>query len=181
MAFDNFEWNKEEGSISWTFQGESQTHKIRNLYYAALNLEQNYVYLETGKNYNQDEIYYLLEDGLILFKCNKDTNEILLRNNDSYTTIICKNIVNSSYSVKHQIALVITSNNKILGYDIRGTSIFETPAPEEYCFLYFSTKNDKLVVIAEKTDGDEDEYGRNRRHFIIDEKSGKLSKSDLAY
>lgn len=181
MPFDNFEWNKEEESISWTFLGKRQVHKIKNLFYAALNLEQNYVYLVAGENYNQDEIYYLLEDGVILFKCNTNTDEILWRNKDDYITIICKNIVNSYHNAKQQITLVITANNKLLGYDIKGIRIFETPAPEDYSFLYFSTQNDKLLVIAEKTHGDEDDFGRNRRQFIIDEKSGKLLKSDLAY
>jgi hypothetical protein len=185
MPFDNFTWNNKEECVSWIFEGRLLIRKFKNLQFASLNIENNYVYIEAGQNYKQDEIYYILENGNILFVCNKKENIISWRNDYSEINVLCDNIIATKYYINQYTILVIVliniSNTMLLGYQIDGTLLFRVSPPENYKLLYFSTFENNPAVIGERIKGFEDDYERSRCHFIINLKSGDLTKGTIAY
>jgi hypothetical protein len=180
MAFKDFIWDKEEDYISWTKNGQLLKFKYKNMFYASLNIEQNIVYIEAGQNYEQDEIYYLLEDGSIHFAYIKKENLIIWQKNKLIKKIICENIKYSKYYAEDNIILVITLEGDLIGFDMNGSIIFKKKSPEGYTLIYLSTLNNSPVVICDGVN-DKDSFGRNRWQFYINTETGTVTKANLTY
>lgn len=55
MNTDNFKWDDEKRSVSWLFNGKHITKRYDDAYFASLNNEKQYVVVEAGQNYSQDQ------------------------------------------------------------------------------------------------------------------------------
>ncbi|MEK4509228.1 hypothetical protein [Paenibacillus sp. FSL K6-2524] len=71
MNTDNFKWDDEKRSVSWLFNGKHITKRYDDAYFASLNNEKQYVVVEAGQNYSQDQIIYLSFEGKQIFNIDK--------------------------------------------------------------------------------------------------------------
>ena len=61
MTIDNFVWDIKNQSVSWIYEGKTIKETFVNAYFASVDKQNNYVYVESGNNYSQEQIYHLLE------------------------------------------------------------------------------------------------------------------------
>ena len=71
MAVENFIWDSKNQSVSWIYGGKLIKETFENAYFASVNNQENFVYVEAGKNYSQDQIYHLSFDGKRIFVLDK--------------------------------------------------------------------------------------------------------------
>ncbi|WP_339158198.1 hypothetical protein MKX50_01365 [Paenibacillus sp. FSL W8-0186] len=185
MGIDNFKWDDQDRSVSWLYNGKHITKKYDNAYFASLNNEKQYVVVEAGQNYSPDLIFYLSFEGKQIFNLDKVNDKISWQLQDHLIQVNCKNILNAQIYPEQGVAIVISKENqfeKVLkGYAMDGTLLFVKHPPQGFDFSYLSTLKNQPSVVCEGDEDHTDVYGRSGWSFIIDTKTGDMTKGNLAY
>lgn len=181
MKIEGLVWDS--NSIRWINKREINK-QINDIYFASINDELECICVEAGKNFILDEVYYFLADGDLLFTYNKTNNRVEW----SYKGCLYKKqflkIRQAQIYLKQKVVLVIEEQNnkdRIIGYNLEGVKVFCSFASDGYSMEYLSEINYAPVVVCSGDENHVDKYGRNRVNFIIDEKTGIMSKANLAY
>ncbi|QAA33527.1 hypothetical protein [Clostridium manihotivorum] len=184
MTIENFIWDSHNQSVSWLYDGKVIKETFKNAHFASVNRQKNFVYVEAGKNYSQDQIYHLSFDGGPIFIFDKVNNIVRWLNQDKMVEVNCKKIVNAQLYIG-QVVLIITASNgvdrRLQGFALDGTLLFEKEPPQGYKFEYLSTSKNKPSVVCDVGKTNVDAYGRNSWYFTIDTKTGDMTKENLAY
>ena len=185
MTIENFVLDIKNQSVSWIYEGKTIKETFVNAYFASVDKQNNYVYVESGNNYSQEQIYHLSFDGKHIFEVDKLKNTISWLYQNKSIKINCKNIADAQI-YKEQIVIIIseTSNNvgkKLQGYALDGTLLFEKKPPKGYSFVNLSSFRNQPSVVCDGGKIDIDVYGRNKRQFSINIKTGEMIKENLAY
>lgn len=185
MDIENFNWDIETQSVKWSFDGKIVRERFENAFFASQNIKNNYVIVEAGRNYSQDQIYYLSFDGKLIFKIDKENDKVSWQLQDKLVEVNCKDISNAQLYTEHSIVIVISvddQNNKLLkGFGLDGTLLFSKQPPQGFTFNYLSTIKNQPSVVCEGDSANTDAYGRSSWHFIINDRTGEMSKGNLAY
>jgi hypothetical protein len=180
--FNNFKWDNKKNTISWINRRKLINLYFENLIFASIDKDSCIVYVVAGENFNQDEVFYIQEDGSILFKCIKKKDIVTWKCGVNYVEIKCKNIISALYFIKHNLIIIIYMkfNNKyIIGYDLSGKRIFNNTPDEECEMLYLTEIENKPVVVCDSKINDK--YGRSRYSYEVNKATGELKKKDIAY
>lgn len=185
MTVANFKWDDVNRSISWMYNGLHLIKRYDHAYFASLNMENQYVVVEAGKNYAQDQLYFLSFDGREIFKVDKanDTVSWLLQNH--LIEVHCKHIINAQIYLHEGIVVTITLENqleKVLKvYKMNGSLLFVNHPPAGFDFSYLSTFNKQPSVVCNGDKNNTDAFNRTTWNFIIDTTTGEMTKANLAY
>lgn len=184
MTVENFIWDSQNKSVSWIYDGVVIKEIFENAHFASVNKEKNFVYVEAGENYSQDQIYHLSFDGKRIFIFDKVNDIVSWLHKDQMVEVNCKNIVNAKF-YNGQVVIIITESNgvdrRLQGFALDGTLLFEKEAPQGYKFDYLSTSKNKPSVVCDGGKTNVDDYGRSSWHFTINTKTGDMTKENLAY
>lgn len=185
MIVENFIWDSENQSVSWTYNGKVIKKRFENAHFASVNVQQNFVYVEAGQNYSQDQVYNLSFDGKRIFTFDKVSGKVSWLYQDQMVEVDCKNIINAQRYIGQDVVIVIAttgqSDRKLQGFALDGTLLFEKEPPQAYSFVHLSTLNDQPYVVCDGGETNADTYGRSSWNFIIDTKTGDKTKENLAY
>lgn len=183
MSVEDFFWDAENQTVRWSYKGATYNEKIDNMHQATVIKQKDFIYIEAGHNYYQDQMYYLSYDGRRIFTCDKLKGKISWQFEDQLIDIDCENILSAMLYVDHGLVIVITVSNKVdqrlKGFSLDGMLLFEKEPPQDFIFIYLSESMNKPTVVSDG--GIPDASGRYRWHFTIDTKTGELSKIGLAY
>ncbi|MEC5425169.1 hypothetical protein QGM71_16910 [Virgibacillus sp. C22-A2] len=183
MDIKDFTWDSD--SIRWNHKGRNIALNLQDINFANLEVNQKHIYVVCGKDFSENQIYYLSYEGKKIFEYNKKLGGISWEHNGEIIDINCDYIENARLYVEEEVVMVITrtrqGNGKLLGFKLNGMLLFEQVVPEEYQLLYLSSINNRPSVVTEGSKKHADSYGRNTWHCMIDIKTGKLSKANLAY
>lgn len=167
-----------QGEVSWIHDGQKIVVRVKDFIYATKK-EGQYVYIECGKNHLLDNAYYYdLTGNLILFY---RIDEEILRIGNKRLHI--NDLKLASFYPNQNIILLLVGDRKkkIIGYNLEGIQLFETESPIGFEMKYFQTNGKEIYVVC---DGDKqyaDKYGRISYNFLIELRTGKLTKGTLAY
>lgn len=185
MNVRNFIWDSQNQSVSWEYNGEIIKERYENAYFATVNTQKNFVYIEAGQNYHQDQVYHISFDGKRIFTLDKLSSKVSWLYQNKIVEVACKNIVNAQFYIEKGIIMVITdssqSHRKLKGFRLDGTVLFENEPPHGYSFVNLSTYKDEPSVVCDGGKSNADAYGRSCWHFAIDIKTGDMTKENLAY
>ncbi len=185
MTVENFIWNSQDQSVSWKHNGETIKEIYENAYFATVNTQQNFVYIEAGENYHQDQVYYISFDGRQIFKFDKLRNKVSWLYQNKMVEVSCENLVNAQFYIEKGVIMVITDSKQFSGrlqaFTLNGIKLFEKEPPQGYSFVNLSTYKDEPSVVCDAGKSNADTYGRSCWHFSIDIKTGSMSKENLAY
>lgn len=185
MNIQNFVWDKQNYTVSWSYNGKIIKKIFKNLHFAYLNTQENFILLKVGKNFIIEQVYYLSFEGNQLFLLDKVNGKISWQYNNQFIEINCENLESSQiyFSNGIVIAIIAMSQNErmIKGFSLDGKLMFEKKPPEGYVFKYLSTANKLPTVVCDGGKTDADIYGRSEFHFEINTKTGEMKKINLAY
>lgn len=185
MSTDNFKWDDEKRSVSWQFNGKHITKRYDDAYFSSLNNEKQYVVVEAGQNYSQDRIFYLSFEGKEIFNIDMVNDMMSWQLQDELIQVNCKNIVSAQIYMEQDVVLVISKENRVenvlKGYAMDGTLLFVKHPPQGFGFAYLSTIRNQPSVVCNGDKDNTDGYGRNSWNFIINTKTGDMTKGNLAY
>ena len=185
MNIENFFWDKVNHSVSWSYNGKDIKENYENMFFATADLEKEYIFIEAGQNYSQDQIYYISFDGKLIFSFDKVVDKISWQHKNQLIEISKKNIVNAQMYFNNDIimAIIVNSQNdkKIVGYTLDGSVLFQKEPPIGYQFMRLSMSKNIPTVVCDGGDANADAYGRSEFHFKIDTKTGDMIKGSLAY
>ncbi|WP_010245437.1 hypothetical protein [Acetivibrio cellulolyticus] len=181
---DNFFWDKDNKCVCWSNNGKDIKVNVENMYFACLEMQKKYIFVEVGKNYSQDQIYYFSFDGNKIFTVDKVTGSVSWQSKDEVVNVQCDNLVSAQFYIEHELVLVITSNKqneRLLGFALNGKKLFEKGPPQDYNFRYLSTSANFPSVVCDGGKTNADAYGRSNWHFVINTLTGDMTKCSLAY
>lgn len=185
MAVENFIWDSKNQSVSWIYGGKLIKETFENAYFASVNKQKNFVYVEAGKNYSQDQIYHLSFDGKRIFVLDKLNDKVSWLHQNKLIKICCKNIVSAQFYTGQVVLIISVASNqvnkKVQGFALDGTLLFEKEPPQGYNFVNLSTWKNQPSVVCDGGKTNADAYGRSSWHFAIDIKTGDMTKENLAY
>ena len=185
MTIENFIWDSQNQYVSWIYGGKVIKETFENAYFASINEQKNFVYVEAGQNYSQDQVYYLSFDGKRIFMFDKVKGKVSWLYQNTLIEINCKSIEHAQLYVEQAVIMVITVSNqvdrKLKGFALDGTLLFEKEPLQGYSFKNLSTLNNQPSVVCDGGETNADAYGRSRWHFAIDTKTGDMTKENLAY
>jgi hypothetical protein len=185
MTVENFIWDSENQSVSWTYDEKVIKETFENAHFASVNEQKNFVYVEAGQNYSQDQVYHLSFDGKQIFIFDKVNGKVSWLHQDQLVEVNCKNVINAQFYVGQAVIIIITASNqvdrKLQGFALDGTLLFEKEPPQGYNFVYLSTSKNQPSVVCDGGKTNADVYGRSSWHFAIDNKTGDMTKENLAY
>lgn len=185
MTVENFICDSQNQSVSWTYNGKTIKKTYENAYFATVNLQQKFVYVEAGQNYSQDQVYHLSFEGKRIFTLDKLSGKVSWLYQDKMDEIACKNIVDAQFYFEHGVIIVITAPNqslrKLKGFALDGILLFEKEPPQGYSFVHLSTSKNEPSVVCDGGKTNADAYGRSSWYFAIDTKMGDMTKENLAY
>lgn len=185
MNIQNYVWDKQNHTVSWSFNGNIIKKSFGDMHFAYLNKEENFVLLKVGKNFIVEQVYYISFEGQDIFIFDKVNGKISWQYNNHPIDVSCKNVENAQIYFNKDIVVAIIAENqsdkKIKGFALDGKLLFEKEPPEGYVFKYLSTSKNLPTVVCDGGDANADAYGRSEFHFIIDTKTGDMSKVSLAY
>lgn len=95
MTINNFVLDIKNQSVSWIYEGKTIKETFVNAYFASVDKQNNYVYVESGNNYSQEQIYHLSFDGKHIFEVDKLKNTISWLYQNKSIKINCKNIADA--------------------------------------------------------------------------------------
>lgn len=168
--------------ITWEFQGDIIELDIKGAFFVTTDSTENYVYIEAGKDFESDRIYYFEPDGQLNFLFDERQGEISWKFKDIKKSIHDIGEINVGYyPEKERILILNTSDALIKGYNLEGELLFSVAEPRGYKMQYSSEIGERLVIVCDKEDGAEDQYGRFRVNFYLDYFSGELEKGNIAY
>lgn len=185
MIIENFIWNSQNQSVSWTYNGKVIKETFDNAHFAFVNAQKNLVYVEAGQNYDQDQVYHISFDGKLIFTLDKVSGKVSWLYQDQLIKVDCKNIMNAQLYIGQGIVIVITAPNqadrKLQGFSLDGKLLFEKAPPQGYSFVHLSTSKNQPSVVCDGGKANADVYGRSSWHFAIDTKIGDMTKENLEY
>ncbi|MFD0671931.1 hypothetical protein [Cohnella sp. GCM10027633] len=184
MSFEEFNWDSKAQCVSWLFEGILISSKYQDAYLASVDIVNQHVIVEAGKNYSQDQVYFLTTSGEQIFKLDKINNIVLWKLQNQSVELSCNNILNGKFYVQHRICIVISIENDsevLKGFALDGTLLFINHPPKGFKLIYLSTYNGQPSVVCDADEVNSDQFGRNRWHLIINKITGALVKADLAY
>lgn len=185
MNVEDFKWDDVKQCVSWGYNGHHIINKYDNAYFASLNLENQYVIVEVGKNFTQDQLYYLSFNGKQIFLVDKVNDKVSWWLQDQLFEVNCEHILSAQIYFHEGVVIVISMENQIgkslKGYKMDGTLLFVKHPPEGFDFNYLSTFNKQPSVICSGDKDSIDAYGRNSWNFIINTRTGEMIKGNLAY
>lgn len=168
--------------ISWKFQGEIIELYIRDAFFATTDSTENYVYVESGEYFQTDRIYYFEPNGQLNFLFDEKQGKISWKFKGIKRIIQDTGDINVGYYPdKERILILNYSDALIKGYNLEGKLLFSVTEPNGYKMQYSSETDERLIIVCDKEDCAEDQYGRFRVNFYIDSFSGKLEKGNIAY
>ena len=185
MAVENFIWDSESQSVSWTYNGKEVKEKFENAHFASLNTQKNFIYVEAGQNFSQDQIYHLSFDGKLMFSFDKVSGKVSWQHQARLIEVNCKNIVSAQLYTEQDVFIVVSVPNqtdkRLQGFALDGSLLFEKDPPQGYDFMYLSISRNQPSVVCDGGKSNSDAYGRSTWHFAIDTKTGDMTKENLAY
>lgn len=185
MSIENFIWDKQNESVSWSYNGKIIMKRYENMHFAYLDLKENYILVKTGKNYNIEQFYHISFEGKHIFSVDMISGKVGWQLQDRQIEVHCKNIVSAELYIKHGIIMIISAENQmekmLKGFALDGTLLFEKKPPKGYTFHYLSASNNLPTVVCSGGKENADAYGRNLWHFSINPQTGEMLKISLAY
>ncbi|GJM68443.1 hypothetical protein HMSSN036_06590 [Paenibacillus macerans] len=185
MDVENFKWDSDNQNVSWSFNGKPIIKTFHNAYFASINNQRQYVIVEAGQNYSQDQIYYISFDGSTLFAMDKSNGKISWQLKDQHVELNCKVILHAQIYFEQNLVIILSSekqNEKVLkGFSLDGTPLFVNQPPQGFDFNYLSIFNNQPSVVCDGDKAHTDAYNRNRWHFIINNQTGEMTRGNLAY
>lgn len=185
MTVENFILDSANQSVSWIYGEKVIKETFRNVHFASVNEQEHFVYVESGHNYSQDQVYYISFDGKPIFTLDKIKGKVSWLHQDQLVEVNCKNIISAKLYVEQAVIIVITASNQVDGklevFALDGILLFAKQPPQGYSFVYLSTSKNKPFVVCDGEKTNADAYGRSRWHFAIDTKTGDMIKENLAY
>lgn len=185
MTVENFIWDSKNQSVSWMYGGKFIKETFENAHFASVNKQKNFVYVEAGENYSQDQIYHLSFDGKRIFVLDKLKDKVSWLHQNRMIKVCCEKIVNVQFYAGQVVIIMSAASNKVdkklQGFALDGTLLFEKEPPQGYSFVNLSTSKNQPSVVCDGGETNADAYGRSRWHFTIDIRTGDMTKENLAY
>ena len=185
MSIENFIWDKQNQSVSWVYNGKVVKKRYEDLNSSSPDLEDNYIFISTGKDFRVDQVYYLSFEGEQIFTCDRVNGKVCWKYDNRLFEVGFKNLDSAEIYLNNDIVIVVIATNpadKILkGYALDGKLLFEINPPNGYKFEYLSFIDNSPTVVCNGGNINADAYGRSEFHFKIDTKTGVLEKIGLAY
>lgn len=184
MTVENFIWDSHKQTISWEYGGKSIRKTFVNAYFASVNTQGNFVYIEVGKDYSQEQVYHFSFDGEQIFTFDKVSDKVSWLHQDQLVEIDCKNIVEAQCYSEQGVVIVIVGQDQEMKLQIftsKGMLRIEKEPPRGYNFVHLSTSKSQPSVVCDGGKDIADVYGRSRWHFAIDTQNGDMTKENLAY
>ncbi|WP_113674314.1 hypothetical protein [Vallitalea guaymasensis] len=185
MTVENFVWDSQNQSVSWIYNGKVIKETFENAYFASVDLQKNYVYVEAGQNYSRDQFYNLSFEGKRIFIFDKVSGKISWIHQNQLVEIHCKNTLNAQIYIEQNVIIIITGPNQtainIKGFTLDGRLVFEKEPPKGYKYMYLSNYKNQPSIVCDGGENNVDDYGRSRWHFVINVNTGDMTKENLAY
>ena len=185
MSIQNYIWDKQNHTVSWSFNGKIIKKSFKNMHFSYLNTEENFVIIKVGKNFIVEQVYYISFEGKEIFSFDKENSKISWLYNNQLIAINCPNAESAQIYFANGIVMAITAiskiDKKIVGYTIDGSLLFEKEPPVGYQFVRLSTYKNLPAVVCDGGDANADAYGRSTWHFAINTKTSDMTKENLAY
>ena len=181
----NFIWDSQNKSVSWIYNGKVIKKKFENAYYASVDLQKKYVYIELGQNYYREQVYYFSFDGERIFMADKMSGIVNWLYEDQVIEIDSRNILNAQIYREQGVVILITVPNQtdinIKGFALDGRLLFKKEAPEGYSFMYLSTFKNQPAIVFDGGETNADVHGRSSWYFIVDINTGDMTRENIAY
>ncbi|WP_113929483.1 hypothetical protein [Bacillus sp. P14.5] len=185
MAIKNFKWDSQSQSVCWVYNGTTIKSTYEHAYFATLDENENYVFVEAGENNNQEQMYYISFDGKPIFSFDRLTGTVSWLNGNKQVQINALNAIGAHRYSEHNLIIVVKqsgpSATKLCGYSTDGILLFESDSPEGFVFVYLTTFKSSPYIVYDGGKAYADPYGRSSWIFSVDPRSGKLNKENLAY
>lgn len=169
--------------ISWDSNNKNILIKVDNAFFASEDKKNEYIYIESGKNFIKDRVCYYDFNGNLDFLYDLKSGVIEWTYNDEKRKLVLNNLKEVGYYPKKNRILVLFSDEapKAQGYNLSGEYLYHIDAPTGYGMVYFGESDDSLLVVCDGDKQNEDKFGRFRVNFKIDIINGNLTKGNLAY
>ncbi|WP_226668917.1 hypothetical protein [Metabacillus litoralis] len=181
MGINNLLWDSEK--VSWKYLTSKIELKLSNINFVNVDQLENHIYIVCGECFAEDEIYYYTFNGERKLSYSKISGKIIWEHDGKLVEIDCKNIVSAKMQKDDKLLWVLTESSsqreKLLVFALNGDLLYELTSPKDYKFVYLSSIDGEPTIVCEGAN--EDKYGRNRWHFIINKTTGDLEKVSLAY
>jgi len=168
--------------VSWTFKQKEVILKLNNVIFASEDIENNYISIDCGKNFETEKVYlfdfsenlllnYDIEKGRIAWKYNSSEKEIDIQNLLLVGYFLQKNLLLIMYQGRHR---------EVAAFDLNGDFLFEVIKPEGFEMMYFQEFPHYVSIVCDGDDSQVDKFGRGRFNFKLDVETGYLTKESLA-
>lgn len=184
MEIVDFKWEKTSNTIRWTYKKEKHEREIHHLLFAFHDIKNGFIRLETGEDFNTNEITLLRADSTLLFRYNLNEQQVSWLTSDS-VTVECEGLTNAMIYLEHELVLMIYQNTEnimlLKGYNLNGNELFNINPPENFDFQYLEIRKNAPFVVCEGNEQEQDQFGRGTYRFSVDPTSGTLKKHNLSY
>ncbi|HBF36798.1 MAG TPA: hypothetical protein DDW50_05710 [Firmicutes bacterium] len=184
MTVEKFIWDTDKQTVSWEYGGKSIQKTFVNAHFAFINTQGNFICVEAGNDYSQDQIYHLSFDGEPIFTFDKVNGKVSWLYQDQRVEIDCQNIVEAQLYSGQGVVIVMmeqNQNRKLQVFTLEGVLSLEKAPPQGYSFVNLSTSKNQPSVVCDGGKDLADVYGRSRWHFAINTQTGDMTKENLAY
>lgn len=168
--------------VSWTFMQKEVNIKLNNVIFASEDIENNYINIDCGENFETKMAYFFDFNGNLLLKYDIEKGHISWRYNSSEKELHIQNLLRVGFFIRKNLLLVMYQgmHREVAVFDLNGDFLFEIIKPEEFEMMYFQEFPHYISVVCDGDDSQVDKFGRGRFNFKLDIETGYLTKKSLA-
>lgn len=176
----NLQYSNEE--VSWTFRKNEVHVKLNNAFFASVDHENNYIYVDCGENYETKQVYIFDFNGNILLNYDIEKGNIIWKFDNLEKEIQIQNLLLVGYFPRKNLLLIMYQGKQreVVAFDLDGEFLYEVIKPDGFEIMYFQEFTDYVSVVCDGDDNQVDKFGRGRFNFKLDIKTGNLTIKGLA-
>jgi hypothetical protein len=170
----NLKWT--EKNVSWRY-GDSQVNlTMEKVFLATVVKKQNFVCVKTGMDFKEEVVYFYDGTGVLILCYNILEKKVEWTYEEKKMSCIVPGLNQAMFLCETGYIYILFGNRGVRIIECSGEVVCDCFTNDNAVCRYLSQINDKPVVVC---DGEnEDEYGRFRMNYYINEKIKILEKGE---
>lgn len=176
----DLQYSKEQ--VSWTFKQKEVILKLNNVIFASEDIENNYISIDCGGNFETKKVYLFDFSGNLLLNYDIEKGCIAWNYNSTEKQMDIQNLLLVGYFLQKNLLLIMYQGRyrEVVAFDLNGDFLFEVIKPKGFEMMYFQEFPHYISIVCDGDDSQVDKFGRGRFNFKLDVETGCLTKESFA-
>ncbi|MGF6907694.1 hypothetical protein [Fusobacterium sp. PH5-44] len=176
----------DDQNVTWKYNESKININLKEVRSAFVDTQNFYVFMYVGKikKFLSDKILFYDFLGNLIMDCNRKEEYLWWKLSEKEHRINIKNLMSVFFAQTKKIIIIWYKYNnldKVIALDLYGEYLYDITIPNGFTVWYFSETDMDIHIACDGGKRHADSYGRTSYWFLIDLKTGRLTKQGLAY